>query len=231
MRKPGPSARRDVVVVFARYPGPGAVKTRLAQSIGASWASRLYRAFLSDLARNLDVAPFAVRWAVAPPDPGFAALVGVAGEACFVQEGEDLGERMHAAFVAMQAAGFERCLIVGSDMPQLLVSTLEHAFHRLRDADLVLGPADDGGYYLIGMSRPYDVFRGVRFSTASVLEETRRLAGRLGLRLAELAPAFDVDVAEDLSRLRRLLDEPELRAELPATAAALEALVAAGRTS
>ncbi|HYC21668.1 MAG TPA: TIGR04282 family arsenosugar biosynthesis glycosyltransferase [Candidatus Bathyarchaeia archaeon] len=216
--------RRDVLLIFARYPAPGAVKTRLARTIGAEAAAALYGAFLADLARRFGRGRMAVRWLVAPPDPGLAALLGLRRASCREQSGEDLGARMHEAFRSMRKAGWRRVAIIGSDSPQIPLATVERAFALLDGADLVLGPAEDGGYYLIAMREPHDVFAGIEWGSRSVLRATRARALRLGLRVAELEPSFDVDRKADLERLRKLLQTPGGRAAMPATARLLDSL-------
>ncbi|MEW6270594.1 MAG: TIGR04282 family arsenosugar biosynthesis glycosyltransferase, partial [Thermodesulfobacteriota bacterium] len=192
----------DVLVVFARSPDAGRVKTRLARSIGDRTAAALYAAFVADLRDRFAAAPFAVRWAVAPPEGGFAERFGLDPRTVFVQQGDDLGARMRDAFARMLGAGFARCAIVGSDMPQLRVDTVRNAFAHLAQADLVLGPADDGGYYLIAARGVPDVFDGVAWGTGSVLAATLARAQAGGLATALLERGFDVDVEPDLERLR-----------------------------
>lgn len=214
----------DVVVVFARDPEPGRVKTRLAASIGDASAAELYAAFVSDLRRTLADARCAVRWAVAPPDRGFAARFAVDPADVFAQEGADLGARMHDAFARMRRAGFARIAIVGSDMPQLRLATIDDAFRRLDDADLVLGPADDGGYYLIAAREALDVFEGIAWGGADVLAATLARAATHRLRTSLLDTDFDVDDVDDLARLEALLAAPEARNAMPATAAVIRVL-------
>ncbi len=196
---------RDRLVVFARYPTPGRVKTRLAARLGDEAAARLYDAFVRDLVGRFSGAAVEVRWAVAPPDPGFAERYGLPAEACFEQEGDDLGARMRDAFRRELGDGEGRCVLVGSDAPHLSSPRVADAFERLSSSDVVLGPALDGGYYLIGMRQPHDLFSGVVWSTASVCRETEDRAGRLGLSVARLEPDFDVDEVEDLDRLGEVL--------------------------
>jgi len=217
-------AAGDVLVVFARYPEPGQVKTRLARSLGEEAAASLYAAFVADLRQRFAAAPFAVRWAVAPPDAGFAARFGIAREHVFVQQGSDLGARMRQAIARLLDEGFARCAIIGSDMPQLAPGTVTDAFARLQQADLVLGPADDGGYYLIAARAALDVFDGIAWGTPSVLAATRGRAAELGLRLGLLAPGFDIDEGADLARLEAMLTHDAARATMPFTAAALNSL-------
>jgi rSAM/selenodomain-associated transferase 1 len=197
----------DRLVVFARCPVAGQVKTRLAARIGDEPAAALYEAFLRDLVLRFRGAPFAVRWAVAPPEDGFADRFGLPASACFEQSGADLGARMHSAFREALAAGARRCVVIGSDMPQLRVEVVEEAFERLATTDLVLGPAEDGGYYLIALREAHDVFHGVAWSSAAVLDETLRRADALGLSVGLLERGFDVDEPEDIERLRRFLAE------------------------
>ncbi len=215
-------AARDTLVVFARYPVPGRVKTRLAARIGPEAAARLYEAFVRDLAARFSASPFAVRWAVAPPDPGFAAHFGLAPEACREQLGEDLGARMLQAFRSELGGGPAPVVLVGSDLPQLSATRVVEAFSHLGSADVVLGPACDGGYYLIAMREPHDLFSGIAWSTASVCGATEARAASLGLSVVRLEADFDVDESDDLDRLRDLLDGDDERC--PATCRVLREL-------
>jgi len=210
-----------VLVVFARHPEPGRVKTRLARAIGDVAAAEIYEAFIEDLRDRFAQASFSVRWAVAPPDGGFAARFALDPAHVFLQRGDDLGARMSDAFSQMRARGHARCAIVGSDMPQLALDTVVEAFARLDDADLVLGPALDGGYYLIAARAPLPVFDDIPWGGPHVFAATLKRAAGAGLRTHLLAADFDVDDANDLARLESLLADPAAQAAMPATAAAL----------
>jgi rSAM/selenodomain-associated transferase 1 len=215
-------ATSAVLVVFARKPAPDRVKTRLAAAVGGERAAAIYEAFVADLATRLRTARLPVLWAIAPPVAGFAELFDLRSSDCFAQVGDDLGVRMHAAFREVRDRGFDRCALIGSDLPQLPIERIEAAFAALDGADLVLGPAADGGYYLIAMRAPHDVFSGMRWSHPGVLADTLAKAHGLGLRTRLLARDFDVDTPDDLEKLRALLARrPELRRDLPATAAIL----------
>lgn len=213
-----------MLVVFARCPEPGRVKTRLARTLGDATAAALYTAFLEDLRTRFAAPPFRVRWAVAPPDTGFAARFAIPDHATFAQHGDDLGARMYAAFVRVRDDGAARCVLIGSDMPQLALGTVERAFAALDGADLVLGPARDGGYYLIGARRPLDLFTDIEWGSGTVLAATSRRAADLRLTTALLDQDFDVDDAADLARLQELLQDERARAAMPATTAALRNL-------
>ncbi len=198
------------------------MKTRLARALGAPVAAALYRAFVLDLAARLASLPYRVTWAVDPPGAPFAELVP--GARCRPQEGADLGERMMRALAAEFAEGPGAVAVIGADAPHLPAEALAEAAASLgRDADLALGPSDDGGYYLIGLTAPAPtLFAGIAWGTSSVLETTLAHATTAGLRIRLLPRTFDVDEVGDLARLARLIERG--KANLPCTAAALRAL-------
>jgi uncharacterized protein len=220
-RVPRPrAAGARALVVVAKYPRTGEVKTRLAVAIGAEPACALYRAFLADMDERLGAAGYAPLWAYTPADAPFATVVADA-ERCFPQVGPDLNARLRNVFRALLAAGWERVAIVSSDSPHLPLSWLAEAYRALDDHDVVLGPADDGGYSLIAMAAAHEVFDGVTMSTARVLAQTVALAEAQALRVYLLASIFDVDEPSDLPRLAAALREPALRGALPRTEAVL----------
>ncbi len=217
-----------VLVIMARYPEAGKTKTRLARSIGDEAVRGLYQAFLTDLAQRFAVAPFSLCWAYTPIESDYQAfistLVPESAESMryFPQQGQDFGERLHNAFRWTQEQGFGKTILIGSDSPQISRDVTERAYRALDDADVVLGPADDGGYYLIAMRTAYDVFSGIPMSTPIVLRMTVEAAQRQGLKIHMLEALFDVDELPELLRLAQLLQE---RRELaPNTADRLDTL-------
>lgn len=220
-RKSDVKPQRTALVVMARYPVAGAVKTRLARVMGAEAACEVYRAFLRDLDKRFAGGRRALVWAFLPPTSNFPALV-TPGSRCMAQLGAELGERMHHCFRLLAEEGWGRILIIGVDAPHVREEWLEEAETALGDSDLVLGPAEDGGYYLIGMRAPHDVFSGVEMGMATVLAETVVRAERLGLRLHLLPQTFDVDEAADLLRLQQWLSLNGSTQQLPCTAALLQ---------
>ena len=138
---------------------------------------------------------------------------------CFPQQGADLGERLHHAFRWTQERGFGRTIVISSDSPHIGLASIEHAEQALDEADIVLGPADDGGYYLIAMRQPYDVFSGIPMSTSVVTRLTMEMAHHQELTVQLIEQLFDVDELPDLVRLAQLLEADSALA--PATAAHL----------
>ncbi len=235
---------RAALVVMARSPNRaiGQIKTRLAAALpDARDRAALYRAFLADtLQACRAVAGVALRVAYTPEggSSGFAAL-GVNADELLPQRGPDLGARERAVFADLFATGFDRAVLVGSDLPTLPGRYLREAFARLRPGwrRLVLGPTRDGGYYLIGLARPArggrpavpDVFTGVRWSTPFALDDTLARAAARGWSAVLLPPWYDIDEAADLARLWRALRRPGTARRAPATAAVLRRLADEGK--
>lgn len=190
----------NTVAVFARRPVAGAVKTRLAPSLPAPQAVLLYRGMLADAlaAAQGAGADSIVLWWAGEPDEGSTYEVP-AGVAIRTQAGDDLGERLASAFAGMLASPAHRAVAIGADCPDLTPALIREAFAALDHNDLVLGPARDGGYYLIGLRRPAPaLFRGVSWGTDHVLAETRTRAAAAGLSQHTLEPLADLDTPEDL---------------------------------
>jgi len=197
---------------MTRHPEPGTTKTRLAARIGPEAACRLYRAFVLDLAERLDATPHPVTWVFTPPGAPFAALLP--GRPCRPQVPGDLGAKLDAAIRSALQGGAEAVLVIGADAPHLPLGAVRAGAAALLadDVDLVLGPADDGGYYLIGVRAPVPgLLVGMPWSTAVVLDETLRRARDAGMRVRLLAPLSDVDTWDDALALRALIgDDPGL---------------------
>ena len=205
---------------MAKYPEPGRVKTRLAAALGDGPACALYRAFILDLADRLAPLPYEVIWAYDPAAAPFAALLPRAR--CVAQIEGDLGARMAHAVAAAFAEHPAPVMLLGADVPHVPVACLEAAA-AASAGRVVIGPAEDGGYYLIGLARPApELFVDVRWGGGGVLEATRAHARRLGLETHLLPPTFDIDEAADLGRLRGLLEAGGV--VLPRTAAILASL-------
>lgn len=174
------------------------MKTRLIPALRAAEAAELYEALLLD---TVEVAESCARTVVAfTPSGGRRALERLLGghRRLLPQGPGDLGERLGRVFEALCEGG-QPGLVVGSDCPALTAARIRTAAERLGHADVVIGPALDGGYYLIGLRRPRpELFADIPWSTASVLEVTRSRAREAGLRVELLETARDLDTPEDL---------------------------------
>ena len=195
---------RLVLGLFAKWPAPGAVKTRLAGHTSPEWAARVARAFLGDTLERLAALPVRRVLAFAPPEAGtaFAVLAGDGFET-MPQSSGDLGQRL-ASFLDQQLqGGTEAVVVVGADSPTLPPEHVAQAFQALDQADLVLGPTTDGGYYLLGCGRRVPpIFAGIDWSSNRVLAQTVACLADPSWRLALLPPWYDVDTPEDWAMLR-----------------------------
>jgi len=213
------------LVVMARYPEAGKTKTRLARTIGNTAVVGLYQAFLTDLAQRFVGEHYILHWAYTPAEVDYQAFAATLVPAhsqpmpCFPQQGPDFGARLHHVFQWTHTQGFQRTIVISSDSPHISQTLVETAKSTLDEADVVLGPADDGGYYLIAMHKPHDIFSGIPMSTDVVTHMTIEAAQRQNLHVHLLDSLFDVDELPDLQRLARLLKADSSFA--PATAAYL----------
>ncbi|MBX7165669.1 MAG: TIGR04282 family arsenosugar biosynthesis glycosyltransferase [Pirellulales bacterium] len=199
----------NVLGMFVKRAAPGQVKTRLAASIGPVAAARVYEAFVETLLARLASAGQQRLLAVSPDEAvaHFSRQIPASPWQVVPQGAGDLGARM-ARFFAQDDGASQRRVLVGSDCPQLSPQAVEEAFELLRSKRVVLGPAEDGGYYLIGLSgETPDLFLDMPWSTTDVLALTLDRLRTAGIEPALLARQFDVDVADDLARLRGELSQ------------------------
>lgn len=189
--------------IFAKYWQPGKVKTRLAASVGDAEASGLYRRFLDTTLRRFGNAAQRRVLAYTPPErrSEFAALADDAWH-LEPQAAGDLGRRMQRYFAEAFRSGAERVVLIGSDSPTLPLEYVTDAFDLLKTFPVVLGPADDGGYYLVGAAGAVPpIFAGVAWSTPLVWSQTQSRLQAAGIRCGVLPAWYDVD---DLAGLRRM---------------------------
>jgi rSAM/selenodomain-associated transferase 1 len=191
------------LLVFAKEPKPGRVKTRLAFAVGDQEATRIYEAFLADTARWVsDQAELAVHWWVGGNPRSLRWWAGTRA-ALHRQPSGDLGRRLAAAFRSAFAGGGGPVVAIGTDCPLFGAAELTAVFSELEQgADLCAVPAEDGGYVAIGLAAPTsEVFEEVPWSTPRALEATLARARTTGLRTVLLDPLYDVDTWNDLLRL------------------------------
>lgn len=202
------------LIVFAKPPVPGAVKTRLMPFLTPQEAARLYQAFLADSLQQYAQLGVPVRLYWAGDQETLPNDMHLYGASVHEQHGADLAARMHAAFSESFQAGYSRVVIIGTDNPTLPTKYVRFAFKALAKTDaVVLGPSDDGGYYLLGMTRFYPVlFRGMRYSHARVFEETLGRAEQTPAHITVLPRWYDVDTKEAFWQLHKDVKDETIEA-------------------
>jgi len=206
------SRDRRAVVVMAKRPAPGHTKTRLTPALSPEQAASFYECLLVDTLRLIqdrsDCTPIV---AIDAPESTDYFAEMAPGLVQLVQHGEELGDRLDSVMTACLANGYDRVFAVGSDSPDLPAEHLDDAFGALDrdDVDMVLGPTNDGGYYLIGWKQRWSkVVTDVQMSTPQVLEDTLAIAQEVGARV-HLSPTwYDIDTPDDLDRLRAAAGAP-----------------------
>jgi len=204
---------KSALIVFAREPQDGKVKTRLCQDLPVPSVTRLYKAFIRDV---LSVA------LQVQCDERFIYYAGSGSSMPFLrrvnnqfqlkrQTGKDLGERMYRAFLYCQRKQFQRIVIIGTDCLTLTSRDIERAFAKLDDYDCVLGPSKDGGYYLIALKLPHwKIFKGVDWSTSSVLKQTLRNARQCNKKTFLLCNREDIDTVVHLKKFSQRVKNPSV---------------------
>jgi rSAM/selenodomain-associated transferase 1 len=213
------------LIVMTKQPVAGAVKTRLAAIMGAPEAAQLYEAMLVDtfaLAEELPSTDLLVSFT---PREARSYYNSLAPGATLVEQPEgDLGARLRHAFEEAFELGYDSAVVIGSDSPHLATVRLEEAFAATAREDACIGPCDDGGYYLLGLSRPQPaLFECIDWGSDRVFDQTLAQAQSVGLILRELETEFDVDTIEDVHKLEALLRTGDL-GWMPNTRLALTAL-------
>jgi hypothetical protein len=198
-----PKAAEAALVIFAKAPIPGQVQTRLCPPLTPDEAASLQGSLVLDMVeRSRQVERRLDRWLACAPSQAhtfFKIMEERHGIRCLDQIGEDVGARMANTFEGLFARGYRKVVMVGTDIPSLQPSSFLEPLPLLADHDLVLGPALDGGYYLIAMTKPIpELFEGIPWSTDQVRLLTLKKAESLGLKVAQLATCRDLDTVEDL---------------------------------
>lgn len=196
------------LLVFARVPERGLVKTRLALELGQEAALGIYLRMAEQViasVRTSDMYETVICYTPAHDELAMRAWLG-SDLKLLPQRGENLGLRMREAIEEVKRGGAGQVVVIGTDCPAVESQTVVHAFSALETADLVLGPAHDGGYYLIGVHRAHAVlFSGIPWSSPDTLRQTMVAADANGLRTVLLAPQRDVDTAGDWAAVAHLV--------------------------
>jgi rSAM/selenodomain-associated transferase 1 len=199
------------LAIMAKAPIPNKVKTRLTPPLTPFEASSLYHSFLLDKinqVKSIEEARIFMAFAPGSYESFFKSIVPP-GSFLINQKGKDLGERLTNVSMELFTKGADKILLLDSDTPNLPVDHIREGLLRLDESDVVLGPCEDGGYYLIGM-RTFipEIFREIPWSTPLVTERTLKKVHELGLTVSVLASWYDVDTEKDLRRLIRDIELP-----------------------
>ncbi len=191
----------ELLIVFVKAPRAGQVKTRLARAIGADAANVAYRRLAETVLDSLRELP-QVQLRFAPDDAANEIRPWLRADWNALEQGAgDLGARLERGFDEAFAGGAQRVVVIGSDCPDISVADVQDAWDALRRADVVLGPATDGGYWLLGLRAPQPaLLQNMEWSTSTVLAETLARCKASRLRVRQLRELSDVDTIEDWRR-------------------------------
>lgn len=196
---------RSAILVFIKAPEKGKVKSRLAKSVGEDTALDIYKCLVCDTLETLKKGNYIFTLCFYPPDSQGIVKDWLGNAHSFMsQHGENLGERMKNAFVQAFSGGMTKVLLIGSDIPELSISLVNEAFDAMDTKEAVIGPAHDGGYYLIGFRRDSfqpAIFQGISWGTGSVFYQTMNIFDKTGSRVHSLPGLTDIDTLEDLLSL------------------------------
>ena len=199
----------NILMVFVKNPELGKVKTRLASTIGKGKALEVYKTLLAHTCTIVNPIYF---------DKAVFYLDSITHNDLwnderfqkYLQDGEDLGEKMLNAFVLAFKRGYDKVVVIGSDCPQLTAEIIEKSFESLNFNEVVIGPAKDGGYYLLGMNKLYsELFQNKTWSSENVLLDTLIDLKKTNIPYTLLETLSDVDREEDLGELRKLIGKTE----------------------
>jgi len=188
----------DLLIIFAKNARAGHVKTRLAETIGDEQALVIYRELVDIAAKTIEQVnvPYIVYYS---DDSRSLDRLSAGAVDTKTQVGKDLGERMFNAFTDCFALGYQRIVLIGTDCPTLTNTHIQQAFNSLNDTSVVLGPAEDGGYYLIGLKMAVaELFEGVNWSSPTVLRETIERCTQQHFTFSLLPTLRDLDTFADL---------------------------------
>jgi uncharacterized protein len=198
-------SERPVVLLFVKAPVKGQVKSRLSRDLNEDFVLRLYESMALDTVDVLKAAGYPFRICFTPPDAYEAVRAWLGQDHSYLpQTGIDLGERMEQAFVRVFSEGADRAVLIGSDIPGLPAAVIQEAIVSLATHDAAIGPANDGGYYLIGFRRESfssRIFPDMPWSTPGVFGETMKRFKAARLSVQVLPECIDADTREDLKEL------------------------------
>ena len=209
--------KHRAILLFVRYPIKGKVKTRLETHLSQDEILSLYKCFVEDILASLRKCGFPVTICFLPPERETEMKAWLGAASAYVpQTGKDLGQRMLNAFMqafTSETSPVDRAILIGSDVPDLDPGILDQAFDCLSNNDMALGPANDGGYYLIGFNRHtflQHLFDGISWGTGRVFKETMQKIEHAGMKVHVLPQWRDIDHYDDLESFYRRARDKEL---------------------
>ncbi len=195
---------QNALLMFTKSPIIGKVKTRLQPELSPKESLQIYKAMVEDNVEkhnNLQFCDLKIFYYPSDSEKEMKDWLGNDID-FYPQKGKDLGERMHNAITKILSQNYKKVLLIGSDIPTVNKSSIVRGFAKLETFDVVLGPCEDGGYYLIGMKEAHaKLFQEIPWSTSEVLHLTKQKAQKESLDLIQLELKSDIDTFEDLSRL------------------------------
>lgn len=203
----------NALIIFTREPVPGSTKTRLMPYFSADQCAELHRCFLKDISREMRNAEADIIVAYTGGDPVFLRKVFSRNTIFIEQNGDDLGARMENAINEAFSLGYQKVILIGSDIPEIEAESIDTAFALLDDCDVVIGPTADGGYYLIGMKEAHpEAFDVKLYGVSTVFQETMDSIRNSGLAVHAADTYSDIDIPEDIAEFRcRMREDSVLR--------------------
>lgn len=205
----------NILIIFIKYPEAGQVKTRLAKTIGKEQAAYFCRLSVEAVLKRTEDENYQTLVFFTPEEKKGRIKEWLGeGLELYPQQGKDLGERLASAFQEVFQRGAKHAVLIGTDSPLINSEMIRGAFRRLKEKESVLGPASDGGYYLLGLNSFHEeLFQGVEWGSNRVWQQTLNIFKKTGIKYSLLAEHFDIDEMEDLQMLKNIFAErtsPEL---------------------
>jgi len=209
------STEKNCILLFVKYPEKGRVKKRLTKELNAGFVSELYKKFVIDLVSKIEKLKVDFKICFYPTDSKKQFMKWLGEKQDYIpQKGDDLGDRMKYCFNTSFNEGFGNCILIGSDIPDLPMDFIKEAFKFLQKNDAVIGPASDGGYYLIGFKKNSflpEIFKGITWGSESVYQNTMNIFKKTGIKVEVLQQWYDIDTLSDLKSLHQRNQNTEFR--------------------
>jgi rSAM/selenodomain-associated transferase 1 len=195
----------EVLLLFIKYPTIGEFKKRLLRDLDMDFVTVLYKHFVSDLLSTIEKLDIELRICFYPPDSERKIISWLGKRYCYIpQKGDNLGERMKNSFNRAFKEGYSRVVLIGSDIPDLPIDFIKKSFNSLQLNDIVIGPSNDGGYYLIGFNKESFnplIFQDIKWSTENVFKDTIQILKKSKSTIHVLQEWYDIDTIDDLHEL------------------------------